>query len=890
MSREDDLELGRRAMERKWITRQQMEDALREVEENRAALADVLVRRGLLQTSQVIEVLREIHPPTRSLAPGEPFGKYQIVRELGCGGMGVVYEAQDRDLGRRVALKVLAQKLLPSHEDAERFLREARLAAKLRHPNIVAVHDFGILDEAPFFTMDLIEGRTLDRVLEDGSVDVRARIRILRQTAVAVHAAHQSEVIHRDLKPANILVDAALDPHVTDFGLAKDLRSQTMLTQSGTAMGTPSYMAPEQAMGIRDAMDARTDVYSLGVVLYQALTGVLPFSEESLTATLMKVTTGEPPKPRTVDPRVDRALELVCLKAMSRDRMKRYPSALELAEDLGRWLSGEPVRARPPGAVETLSRSVRRHPAGIAAVLVGIGAVAAFGIFLYFRPAKLRIQNPSGAIVEVDGTTRSAAEVGVKKGPHRIRARLEGHREWNAEIDVRPGEVRTIDVRMEPRAGRLIFDGLPDGTRISIVSEKSAIRLESPAPPLALREGSYRVACWAPGTVMVARELTVSDRQDLPLGLELPSALVWKDEAKYPVYVAPVVADLDGDGRPEIAYLSKDRLLRVLSGKRKLLHSHDTLQESHTELVVAEGKEARNLVFGRGTEGIQAFRGADLAPRFFHATRSRAWVVAVPGRGGSSNLITTDWEGEVSLLSGAALEAQEAAGRWTKSAMARIEGPAAVGDTDANQTVEVVVASHVPELLYLSLDEGREEGRVALPAPPCSPLALADVDGDFAGDLVLGLADGSIACVEGRGRRVRWRWKGDQPAHTRPLLADMDGDGRIEVVVGADDGVVVCLSGSDGTLRWRFRAQAQVRGTPVLADVNGDRQAEVVFGSYDGTLYALNASSGDLVWFFRAGGGVTAGPVVADLDGDGIAEILFGSDDNHLYAVRARAR
>lgn len=887
MFKEEDLELGRRAIDRRWITQAQMEECLREVEDGKTSLADALVRRGLLQTAQVIDVLKEIHPPTRSLAAGEKFGKYDIVREIGRGGMGVVYEAVDRDLGRRVALKVLAQRILPSHEDAERFLREARLAARLRHPNLVAVHDFGILDESPYFTMELIEGRTLDRLLDEPASDLRAAVDVLRRTALAVHAAHEAGVIHRDLKPANIILDAKNEPHVTDFGLARDLKSQTVLTQSGTAMGTPSYMAPEQAMGLRESMDARTDVYCLGVILYQALTRQLPFLEPSMTATLMKVATDDPRRPRDVDPEIDRALETVCLKAMARDRTKRYATALDFAEDLGRWLRGEPIAARAPGPVDAISRSARRHPALVAAVLVGGFALGAFFVFLQFRPAKLRIENPSGAVVEVDGIVRPPGELTLRKGKHRIRARLEEHRDWAMEVDLGPGETRSIEIRMERREGRLVFAGLPAETHVVIWADPP-LRFDARPAPVRLPVGSYRVQCWAPGTVMAVRDVMIFDRADTLLEVDLESALVWRHAANDGVYRAPLV---QGD---TVAFVSKDRHLRILDARGTLLRSHDTRHEGHSDLVLAEGRAGEEqIVFGCGAAGVLSLRSSDLAPRFFHKTSHMTFVTPVgAGREGCSDFLLCTWEGEVSVVSGLALNTQARPVVWARSVGAgrkvEVSGPAGLADLDGDQGMEVIVASDTPEIVVLNAVDGTDRFRLPLAARPSSPLSLVDVDQDFAADLVIGLEDGTVLCISGRTRKPLWQWKGSAPVRIRPLGADFDLDSRLEIVIGSEDGALVCLGARNGAFRWRYRAGAPIRSWITAADVDGDRRAEVLFGAEDEKLRVVDAVTGELLWYFRAAGGIAAGPVVADLDRDGAPEILFGSDDRHLYAVRVR--
>ncbi len=321
-----------------------------------------------------------------------PFGKYRIVGELGRGGMGAVYRARDDSLQRDVALKVLrapapacpgAPTPAPEEEDVHRFRREAHAMARLDHPNIVPVFEVGEADGVPYLVMEHVpDGSLRDFALHPWrpgppSDDL---LRLLAEVARAVHYAHEHGIIHRDLKPGNILVrrDPNGIPHavVADFGLARAVDGASQLTRSGTAIGTPEYMSPEQCEG-RRAIDGRSDVFSLGIVLYEILTGVRPFTGESPVAAMFAVIEREPHPPRARNPGISIDLETVVLRALEKERNRRYPTAAALADDLERVRAGEPVHARPISTTVRILRSVRRHRVSWAASLLAVGLLLA---------------------------------------------------------------------------------------------------------------------------------------------------------------------------------------------------------------------------------------------------------------------------------------------------------------------------------------------------------------------------------------------------------------------------------------------------------------------------------------------------------------------------------
>jgi serine/threonine protein kinase len=305
-------------------------------------------------------------------------GDYELLEEVGRGGQGVVFRARQKSLNRIVALKVISLGQWASKAHLKRFRLEAEAAASLEHPGIVPIHEVGERDGSCYFSMKFIEGGQLDEVARREPMPIRQAVELIARVARTVHYAHEHGILHRDIKPGNILLDAKGEPHLTDFGLARLVEFESSVTQTLDVLGTPSYMAPEQAVGNNAAVSSATDVYGLGAVLYQLLTGQPPFAGGTTYETIRLLEETEPRQPRLLNPKIDRDLSTICLKCLEKDPHRRYSSALALAEELERWLRHEPIQARRTGIFVRGRKWVRRNPTSalLAASLVALTAAA----------------------------------------------------------------------------------------------------------------------------------------------------------------------------------------------------------------------------------------------------------------------------------------------------------------------------------------------------------------------------------------------------------------------------------------------------------------------------------------------------------------------------------
>jgi TolB-like protein/tetratricopeptide (TPR) repeat protein/tRNA A-37 threonylcarbamoyl transferase component Bud32 len=332
---------------------------------------DELSRDNAKPTSGVKEAVRA------ATMLGE-LGDYELLEEIGRGAQGVVFRARQKSLNRTVALKVISLGQWASKAHLKRFRREAEAAASLDHPSIVPIYEVGERDGSCYFSMKFVEGGQLDEIVRRTPMSIRQAVELIARVARTVHYAHEHRILHRDIKPGNILLDAKGEPHLTDFGLARLVESESSVTQTLDVLGTPSYMAPEQAVGNNAAVSSVTDVYGIGAVLYQLLTGQPPFAGGATYETIKLLLDTEPKQPRLLNPKIDRDLSTICLKCLEKDPKRRYSSALALAEDLERWLKHEPILARHTGVFARGKKWVQRNPttALLTASLIALAAAA----------------------------------------------------------------------------------------------------------------------------------------------------------------------------------------------------------------------------------------------------------------------------------------------------------------------------------------------------------------------------------------------------------------------------------------------------------------------------------------------------------------------------------
>jgi formylglycine-generating enzyme required for sulfatase activity len=434
--------MGRLAVRSRFMSREDLDRALGQWQEGKGGdFESILVKGGFLGEAD-LQMLRQIvdtHLAQEDektgkagvLLPSGRLGEYEIIREIGRGAMGVVYEARQAGLNRSVALKVLPFDLTVDAQTIERFRREAQAAAQLDHPGIVRVLTTGEEENLHYYAMDLIEGRSLDQIIDTERIPFPRAAEIIRDAARALDYAHSRRVIHRDVKPANVMVRADGAVLIGDFGLAR-IETTATLTKLGEIMGTPMYMSPEQAGGRREAVDHRTDIYSLGATLYEVLTLLPPFGGEDVHRVMSQVINADPRPPRTLNALIPKDLETICLKAMEKEPSRRYQTAGEMAADITRYLEGKPILAKPVSATVRVWKMARRNKPGTA--LVALIAVALFGL-VGFAASRYIVEQR-----EIAGLLQAA--VSFKSRGDALEDELRQSREALLSIEEKLGEIQ----------------------------------------------------------------------------------------------------------------------------------------------------------------------------------------------------------------------------------------------------------------------------------------------------------------------------------------------------------------------------------------------------------------------------------------------------------------
>jgi tRNA A-37 threonylcarbamoyl transferase component Bud32 len=861
-------------------------------------------------TSSAQTVAPEGHPPAEPAAATKVryFGDYELVEEIARGGMGVVYKARQVSLNRIVAVKMILAGQLASSAEVTRFRSEAQTAANLQHPNIVAIHEVGEHGGQHYFSMDYVEGQSLAELVREAPLPPHRAARYVQIAAEAIHYAHQQGTLHRDLKPSNVLIDRFDQPRVTDFGLARRIDAEKGLTASGAVLGTPSYMPPEQASADRGRLGPASDVYSLGAVLYELVTGRPPFRAATPIDTIMQVLQDEPAAPRLVNPQIDRDLETIILKCLAKGQAQRYATAQELESDLQAFLDGRPVKARRPGSAERAVRWLRRQKrsvalAAVAAAVMGVVLVAGFLGRLWYRERQLGylsldtdavalvadVLDEHGQPVVPRVGIPTEEPVAVPAGSYRLR--VSGRRVLSQDFQVLVERRTSYSLRVglderqlwEPlRVPHTFevadFEGRAD---LILLSRKGMSRVN----------GATREVVWEASLDPKTQPAFGDMRWDWQ-ATPLFNYVDWTPRLLKPT------SDLDGDGTPDLVWaLRHEAALLAVSGKDgRVLWCYRAQPPPKAE----GGKAAGASPVQSTVIGLPALADVDGTPDFIAAFASaplsnpkgaQRWIEAISGRSGKSL-----WRRQLddAWFAQPAPEELSIDCRWF---LGTSGGIGYSGETLRSWGGEV----HRWKGSYRLSGTG-----VLVPFPPQAVRFGPKT-------LIVFVAGTRLVGLDLQSGEPAWPAYdiGFLPARA-PQFADLDGDQLPEAlllrslpasqrdVLGASELVAVSLP--TGKLFWQTRVEAEwgaymhpedePPSWPIVVDLDGDGLPEVVvphgelinskhFGQFhNGGVAVLNGTDGRLRWqttwktLHDQVARLVVGP---DIDSDGHRDVLVAS-------------
>jgi serine/threonine protein kinase/outer membrane protein assembly factor BamB len=701
-------------------------------------------------------------------------GKFDIQAVIGRGTFGTVYRAHDPELGRTVAVKVPRAGYFGTKEEEERFLREARSAAQLNHPGIVKVLEIARERGVPYIVSDFIDGSTLAEIVTGDRLGCRASAELTARIAEALAYAHSSGIIHRDVKPSNILVDPSGLPHLTDFGLARRDDSEITMTQEGQILGTPAYMSPEQASGDQRQVGTRSDVYSLGVVLYVLLTGALPFRGNSRML-LHQVLHDDPKPPRGLDDRIPRDLETICLKAMAKEPARRYGSAQEFADDLRRYLKGDPIQARPQAFVEKAWRFGRRHPNLVSTSAAMVIALFSGLLFYFTRPASLSVESkPAGALVLVDGRVAGTTPARIARlapGVHRLALEKDGYNRLELPLNLRRAASHDISLPLVPSSGTIYLTTEPSGADLSIRNRQGDVVQRGKAPLLAtLKSGRYTVQAESPLHQSQEQPFEIRDALVTELGVHLEST------------GTRLMLDSDPPGASVL-------LESEASGEERRL----TMPFNSPEIVAPGRYSMSFLSKGHFPSRITATLGASTAfNRRVTLAKMDAWAIRTRSTSadrptvadlngdGWLDVVTTHEDGGVLAAIG-----KQGKMLWFRNVGLSLWHSAVVADVDVDGRTEVVVAGGVDDqsgkIVCLDASSGREKWSYAIDNDIIGPMSLVSVGPDERPALLIPDYV-HWHCVKGGDGKEGWTYTTNGPGRNPAVEMDLNHDGRHEIL------------------------------------------------------------------------------------------------------------
>ncbi len=797
-------------------------------------------------------------------------GPYLLGAELGHGGMGYVFRARHEKLGTDCAVKVLIAGEHASPELIARFQREAGAVAKMgKHPNIVSVFDLGEEAGLAYYAMELVEGRSLRAEMKAREIQSREAAVIAEKTARALHFAHDHGIIHRDMKPDNIIMRKDGEPQVLDFGLARDAGSEQHLSVTGQIMGTLAYMAPEQAAGRLDAMDARTDVYALGGVLYELLTGSPPHPGKTFAAALPMILRGDIIPPRRLRLEAPRDLETVAMKALALEPSRRYASAEAMAEDLARWSHGYPILARPIGPAARLVRRVRRHPV-LSALVATVVAAVSWAAWSTIGPAWVTIPtDPPDARVTVNGRSLRRSGLVWPAGTLTVRVEASG-RVPDARTLEAPAGRRTTFARVSLPLdhGFLTVDSAPQEAEVWIDERDTGAR--TPAIDLSTPNGQHVLGLRAAGH----DELVTSVRIEPDAHLDVKTHYLVHQKGTLSLTAWPSGVSV------QVSEAVSGRVVARLTPP--IEYPIDT-GEFVLEATLAD--HFRRKYHAQVDVGKAARVHVSLPPQVLWGVAADAFSFGVLRVGdldqdGEADTIVCGNDGRLRAISGA-----DRTLLWDHDRSALSCGVAVLGDLDRDGVLDVVSGTQKGEVFALSGRDGRAlwtRSAGTISAPQC----VGDLDEDGVPDGLFAFDDNEgLRALSGKDGSELWRFATGDPRRPCASVADLDGDGHLEVLVGSYDSHVYALQGSDARLLWRFAAGFCVTDAPTACDLDRDGVLDAAFGCCDGRVYVVSGKKGTEIWSFPTGGEVIHPPALTDLDGDGVPDAVFGSSDRHAYAV-----